>query len=288
MPGSAVGSAAAPSAADTASEPSPSVLLHDDKKKALSRVEFFACLVHIAVNKYVKTKKMPDVSEALRRLLQHDIEPKLDPRCLSRANPFRRDHCYKRDVCAVLEEYEPSLRCIFVGVSRAYEKAGTEAKMVSLDEWKGFVRGLDLIGPDLSDRDANLCFSWSRMCTVDIYSDKGRVRELQLPFEGFLEALVRVSVLKALPTAEEIERSGCDDADAYLDQLKANDEEAYQALLRDRATPWGEEPTTPTFECVSQLCSIIVRRIEMDSEGADNMELTSREVDNWIARRMKL
>ena len=193
---------------------------------------------------------------------------------------------------AVLEAYEPSLRCIFAGVARAGgasegSKGGASLR-ISIDEWKAFVRGLDLIGTDLTERDANLCFSWSRMCVVDIYSDKGRVREHQLPFEGFLEALVRLSVLKALPTADEIAAAGCDDAEEYLEKIKANDEEAYQQLLRERATAWGDEPTNETFECINQLCSIIVRRMEMDSEGADNMELTSREVDNWVARRMKL
>ena len=33
------------------------ISLHDDKKNAISRVEFFACLMHIAVNKYVKDEE---------------------------------------------------------------------------------------------------------------------------------------------------------------------------------------------------------------------------------------
>ena len=102
------------------------------------------------------------------------------------------------------------------------------------------------MGIDLSERDVNLCFSWSRMCVVEVHHNKGKVRdrtrltshkhaphthtlmtsqvashsvwlrhtrsiqrhrlrlalcvlqvrESNLNFEGFLEALCRVSVLK--------------------------------------------------------------------------------------------
>ena len=37
------------------------------------------------------------------------------------------------------------------------------------------------VGVDLSERDVNLCFSWSRMCVVEVHHNKGKVRDRELP-----------------------------------------------------------------------------------------------------------
>ena len=71
------------------------------------------------------TKKIPDVSEALRRLLSADIEPKLDEATFRRPNPFRRDHCYVEDVTAVLWAFGTSLRNVFNGISNTLSKGST-------------------------------------------------------------------------------------------------------------------------------------------------------------------
>ena len=46
------------------------------------------------------------------------------------------------------------------------------------------VRALDMIGADLTERDATLCFVWSRMLVVDGWTEAGHLRESDLPFEG--------------------------------------------------------------------------------------------------------
>lgn len=256
----------------------------DDKKKALSRVEFLACIVHLAVNKYVMPKKIPDVSEALRRLLS-DIETKLDEATFRRPNPFRRDHCYVEDVTAVLWAYGNSLRNIYHGISSTLTKSSTlERGLLSMDEWRAFMRGLGLISVDISERDVNLSFTWSRMCVVDVNSDKGRIRESCLAFLDFLEALTRIAVMKALPNDEEIEAAGCSDAFDFLSKLKATDEEKYKVFLRERRTAWGDEPAQPTWRCVAHLLGIIVHTMEQNSAGTDNLELTEAEVRSWIQR----
>jgi hypothetical protein len=230
-------------------------------------------------------KKIPDVSEALRRLFSFDIEPKLDEETFRRPNPFRRDHCYVEDVTAVLWAYGGSLRNIFNGIASTLSKSSTlERNLLSLDEWRVFMRGLGLINVDVSERDVNLAFSWSRMCVVDVNTDKGRVREANLTFLDFLEALTRIAVVKALPNDDEIAAAGCSDAYHFLTQLKASDEDKYKIFLRERRTAWGEEPTQPTWRCVAHLCAIIVHTMEENSAGSDNMELTEAEVASWIQR----
>ena len=261
---------------------------HDDlKKKVLSRVEFVVALVHIAILKYVVTKKIPDVSEALHRLLEGDIKPLLSSKILEHPNVFRERCCYRRDVDASFKAYEGSLRNIFTAVCITGGR-GEKERHLSLDEWKGLLRGVQLIDVDCSERDVSMCFAWSRMCVVDETSVPGRMRDSHLPFEGFLEAIVRLSTLKALPTDEEIEAYECTDAAAYFIKLRSEEEDRYQQILNSRGNEWGATPQQPIARCVSHVCAMIVRRVEEDSGGASatvDMEVTFQEANSWCKKQ---
>ena len=65
------------------------------------------------------------------------------------------------------------------------------------------------LDPEMALADALLCFAWSRMLVIDGWTDRGHAKESCLPFEGFLEALCRVSALMALPTDAEVNESAC-------------------------------------------------------------------------------
>ena len=80
-----------------------------------------------------------------------------------------------------------------------------------------------LAGADFSDRLGILAFGWSRMCVHDELSVAGKVNTEHLTFEGFLEALCRMSALKALPTPEDVESAEERDAGTFLVKLEAND-----------------------------------------------------------------
>ena len=98
---------------------------------------------------------------------------------------------------------------------------------------------------------------------------------------------MRVSVLKALPTDDEIQAAECSNAFEYLKQLRANDEDEYKALLRDRQTEWGHVSTfQPVARCVFHLCVLIIGTIEEHSAGVDNQLLTEQEVAQWVKHHM--
>ena len=111
-----------------------------------------------AVDKYVKAGEIVDVSDALSRLLSVDLIAKLGS-LLPPADSFRHDVCYTPEVTDVLRRHEGSLRTIFDALARA-----TRVKnYVSLDVWLTFLRTTRIVQIDFSDRNAILCFSWSRM-----------------------------------------------------------------------------------------------------------------------------
>ena len=122
---------------------------------------------------------------------------------------------------------------------------GASAKSLSVESWLEQMRLLGLIGADLAEREAVLCFSWSRMAVVDSGTSKGRSKATRLPFEGYMEALCRVSTLKAMPTDEELAAAECADAGVYMQWLRETDTEAWEQLLRERALPWGYSAQLP-------------------------------------------
>ena len=235
---------------------------------------------------YVVSGEMPDVSEAVYRLLSVDI--------LSRAarvlgsvadvNNFRTRFCYLQSVDEALRRHEQSLRVIFRATTG--RGPGKDSSLLSIQEWQTFLRALDLIDADLSERDATFSFAWSRMVVADIGTQRGRLAEYNLYFEDWLEALVRISILKALPFDHEIEEAArshpeVTHAGIYFQNLVLEDEASYNALLLERATPWGGEPSQPIARCVEHLLAIIIFKMEDDTAGKDNLVITEAEVERW-------
>lgn len=292
----------------------------DEIKKALGRCEFLTALVHIAINKYIRTSRTVDCSDAVQMLLRNDIQGRIDSTVYHEANIFRATYCYTEAVSLVLAKYEPSLRRLFLGVSATdaanMATAGQrmQATLMSFHEWRLLLRQCNLQGIDLSERDGKLCFAWARMCVKDSSTEIGKVRESNLPvrcqvsdpgnlcetplpqyaypeaadppgsasqFEGFLEAICRLAVLKALPTDVEIEMADQTDAGTYLLNLKENDESAWNELLSSRCAPWPGTPSQPMHQCVEHMISIIIRTIEHQTRGLNDMGLTQKEVDEF-------
>ena len=264
-------------------------------EKALNRVEFMFCLVTVAVNRYVVTKKIKDVSEAVYVLIVEQIQPRVDEAILRDYNHFRKQ-CYDLKVTEVLAKHETSLRSIFGVAAGSGCDSKTAAALLSLDEWTNLLKALDFIGRDVTERDARLCFSCSRMVVIDDRTAKGYQKANNLPFEGFLEALCRLCMLKALPTDDDIEKTGCDDAGIFMQKLLAGSLPEWftdsldsdsaglteaAAFMHSRAANWGEASVHSLDRAVNHLIACMIRTIEEDSRGADNMEVTSREAKDW-------
>ena len=295
--------------------------------KSIGRVEFVIALVHIAILRYVSTGFLSDVSEAVHKLLADDLQPLADPAVFVHSDAFRRNYAYLAQTTRVLHSHESSLRATFAAILDAGGPALASRGLLPLETWLDFLRGAELMGADLTQRDATFAFVFSRMVVVDGNSERGRVKETCLPFEGFLvraaascagcrlchraaasavapglchrsapplpvhsvcapllllqEALCRISVLKSLPTDEEVEAAGCTDAGAFFKLLRSEDEARYERMLHERSVAWGGEPSQPIWQCVAHVLAILFREVEEDSAGKDNLVVTQREAESW-------
>ena len=263
----------------------------DDSRKALSvsRVEFLYALVKVAIVKYVDVETLEDVSEACALLMTEHILPNLGPQMSSSsdANAFRAKYCYTESTSRVLARHEKVLRCLFESVCQG--GWGLRQRLISLGEWRALLSALEFLGEDLTERDATLCFLFARMCVVDPRTERGVIKEESLPFEGFLEALCRLAILKGLPSASEVEAAGCSDAGIYLARLAARtDGDGDEALaeLRTRGTEWGAEPSQPVRECLEHTIAIAIRTIEGvlqegESAAAAGLDLGLTRITTW-------
>ena len=149
------------------------------KKNALGRVEFVAALVVVAINKYVRSGALADVSEAVDRLFTDQIVRKLGPK-LPVPDDLRGKHLYTQEVAEVLESHEASLRLIF----NTLAEMDRPRNLLSFHMWKTFLRALGFIGVDVTERDATLCFMWSVMAVIDNSTRTGSIKEKNLPSKG--------------------------------------------------------------------------------------------------------
>ena len=234
-------------------------------------------LVRLAINKYVLSKELADVSEALERLLAVDVLSRMGL-VLPAPDVFRRGHAYTSEVNETLRRHETSLRALFGGLTE-------RSKLLNFETWQAFMGALDFIDVDTSMRDTAMCFLWAVMCVGDNSTPRGKQKETHLPFEGFLEALCRLATLKALPTDAEIQQAGYSDAATYMAMLRRHDVAAYDRMLAERACKWGDVPLTqPLARCIDHLLFLVIRRVEGTDESAGgNVQVSESEIKKWLA-----
>jgi len=235
-----------------------------NSKGELAEAEFLYCLVMVAHLRYVNEQDGTDITlpAAVSMLVERDLLPHLDAMATLDPNDFRVDTCYQEDVDTVLREHEADLRTIFAGLRL---KRGPAKKLLAFPNWARFVRHVGLVGPEFSERDAAWCFACARMACADPYSYKGAMRSTHLPFEGFLEALVRAAIYKALPTDEDVALAGHADAASLLNEMQTSRPNEYEQLVAARSAASG--PAQPAARCVHHVCCVAIRAIEAQFRG---------------------
>ena len=114
------------------------------------RVEFMTALCQLAINRYVLTKQIDDVSDSISRLLEVDLRSQA--RTMHEPDDFRRRVCYRQDVTELLgsARVAPILRDLYESASnggggkKSKSQGGkgghgltkAEGEMLNLTEWK--------------------------------------------------------------------------------------------------------------------------------------------------------
>ena len=173
-----------------------------ERTKSLSIAEFLYAIVRIAAARFIQSGKEKDVSTAVNTLLNQVIKPRAEEQTKGNdQTTYRNKECYIEEIDKVLRKHEKSMRNLFRAIA-TQDKAMPRAvrkdvgPIVTYSTWKVLVKSLGLLGTDVSDREANQCFVGSRMMVLEPYTDRGAYKSTGLPFEGFMEALVRLAGIK--------------------------------------------------------------------------------------------
>ena len=263
-------------------------------KKGLNRQEFFNLLVRAAVMRFMMPQigssdssppPLTDASVAIKALLSEQMLPRLRAAIpawqLEDINDFRKRHLYTEATTEVFGRHLAALRAIYDQYAYGDGKSGNElssTKRLSIDEWRRLLDHLALIDSEFGDRQATAAFVLSRNRVVHEADTKGRARLLQLCFEDWLEALVRIALVKALPTKQTVREAGCLDGGHYILQLQAPDANgapAWAAFLRQPRVEQSAE------EASDHLVTLIIRSVQSALGrpiDASNLELTIADV----------
>jgi len=253
--------------------------------RCLDRAEMLQCIVRIAIARYIHEGDEDDVSEAVERLCEDHIVAHLSPAARQDSNDFRCEHILPQDdeysynaINRVLLTFQPTLRTIF----SEFSKSGTAVRpLLAYPEWYEMCRFLELLDQEFTEREARLCFVWSRMRVRDERSDLGRQKVKHLSFEDFLEAWLRLTTMKALPLDEDILEEGYTDAGRFFLRLR-DDPAWYSAFCDNRAQKWDEPLPQPLEVRVKHLTMMVVRLVQ------STLNLPNRfEANNITKRQMQ-
>lgn len=189
--------------------------------KALNRQEWIGILVQLILVRHVVGHKVP-ITPSVNAFFEDDLRPGVPPEALHDANSFRSDFCYTEETDQVLKRYESSLRNVYEAFAFGRGDMGNQVlttKLLDHTELFELINKLDLIDPFITMRDVRFNFLASRMLVVDENTVKGRRAVVQITFEDFLEMVVRLAYMMALPHDQDLAKPGVKNAGEYLGWL---------------------------------------------------------------------
>ena len=172
---------------------------------------------------------------------------------------------------------------------------------MSVGEWVTFCQHLGLVeSGQLTLLAAKNIYLWSRIRSADDLTEASESRLRNLSAVDFYEALVRMSIMVALPTDMEIEEAGAADAGAFLLAMQANAPRTYREFLQTHRPKLGDPDGSdyddvalqPAERCLEHLIKLLVRTVEhnksataaSDEAAADGL-IEEDEAVRFLKRR---
>ena len=135
--------------------------------------------------------------------------------------------------------------------------------MMSVGEWMAFMDHIGMFETkQLSTNQARLIFMWSRVRAVEDYSDESEIRLRHMFFEDFMEGLLRVSTMIALPTDAELVETNAKDAGEYILILQESAPQEFKTFVQTRRQDWDKPSKQQPARCLDHLMNYIIRIIE--------------------------
>ena len=255
---------------------------------SLYRYQFLQLLIKLAIARYVGVET-EETAEALEKLLADKVAPRLRAEARVDANAVRDSTLYTLEVEAVLRAQLPSLLSLF----EAYATPGPTgaADLLALPAWLDVLQQLRLYDTDFTPREAVFAFLHSGMRVVD--EVKARHKLLHLTLLDFCEALVRVALVKKLPTPDLLRKAGKPSTPQgagiyYLELVSAPSPSVYEGFLQahiDQGIISNNPIGMPPPKAVDYLLAVIAAVVRGPANGAPaGAELTQDEVAAFKSR----
>ena len=244
-----------------------------NSKSSLNRQEWLQVLVRCAILLHSKR----DVSESVNELLTHNLLRLLPPAALQNSNAFRKRFCYLEAPTLVLESHQQSLFALYdayAQVSHGMQDRLKDDSLMSIGEWLTFVRHVGLVeSGQLTELAAKQIFLWSRIRTAKDLSGVSEAKLRHITPTDFLEALVRLSLVVALPTDLELEEAKAADAGEFLLAMQTHSPTEFQSFLsthRPRhqdhdGSDYAAHALQPAERCLEHLIKLIVRTVQTNT-----------------------
>jgi hypothetical protein len=250
----------------------------------LVRHEWLQVLTRLAVGRYCRIDALSHhahglPAEALERLCYDHLHGRLPPRAMVDPNEYRKVHCYTEGTDKALRAHERSLHALFAAyseldASHADGVARFELRRtrMSAGEWIMFLADVGLLEMRLVSVELSLqAFQSSRIRALADYSERSEMDLQQLHVEDFMEALVFIATVCALPTQTEIDEAACADAAELLHAMRDGAPTAYQSHVERRTRSIDDGPRQRAYVLVAHLIDLILHNVEAgcvaDSSG---------------------
>lgn len=191
------------------------------------------------------------------------------PNILHRADQFRREFCYTRETTAMLAHHEETLRNVYAvyaerGTGGAEMDVGASVELLSAAEWFALMRDLGIV-KECGVRNIYLIFALSRMAVVH-ESNNTSGQLTQLTFEGFCEAIVRLSLVKALPTDKEMKKRNFQYPGEYIGAILSRGVSMYDSWVAASKRGFELGKADPVYRRVDMLLLLIVSIMQFGVE----------------------
>ena len=246
-----------------------------DEGRVLHRYSFVGLLLRIAVAKFAPEAECAP-AWALERLVCEHVAKHSLPTARVDRDVFRTSKLYCADVEAVLKRHMGSLRALYAHYASSDADADLKSRgeSLSMAEWMRMLTDAELIDSvRLTKKEGALAFLWAQMFVADEL--KRREKMIHLPFEGFLEALARITLFKPLPTTKQLADAKCKNARDFF-ALQAEDR-ILDDYLGANALDWKVEETggRALHDSLDKLIGLLAAPFDVDGMG----KLVRREGD---------